>query len=48
MDPSEFEGIVSRISDPLSLNPSIFGDLEQLLSVKNSNFINMDITKGHS
>ena len=40
-DPSEYEGTVTRISDPLSA----FGSLEQLLTIQNSKFTAMDLSK---
>jgi hypothetical protein len=40
MDPSEFEGIVDRVSDPLT-----FSNLEQLLAVNHNKFIKMDLSK---
>lgn len=40
MDPSEFEGIVSRISDPLT-----FGNFEQLLAANHNKFVKMDLSK---
>ena len=40
-DPSEYEGTVTRISDPLGA----FGSLEQLLTIQNSKFPLMDLSK---
>lgn len=40
MDPSEFEGIVDRVSDPLT-----FSNLEQLLAANNNKFVKMDLSK---
>lgn len=41
MDPSEFEGTVTRIRDPLGA----FGGLEELLTVQNPKFVHLDLSK---
>ena len=41
MDPSEYEGTVERVSDPMGA----FGGLEELLTVQNAKFVRLDLSK---
>ena len=43
MDPSEYEGTVPRVHDPLGIN--LFKDFEQLLANQPTKFANMDLSK---
>ena len=43
MDPSEYEGTVPRVHDPIGIN--LFKDFEQLLSTQPTKFVNMDLSK---